>query len=542
MDRQHVYRSHVLDHLGLVAGMFEELGIGDVIDQATQQNPEMRIVTAGHAVKAMVLNGLGFVNQQLYLVPRFFQDKPISRLLAPCLIEAQHLNDDALGQALDTLSAYGVTELYRRMAATAAERLGLAPRFVHLDRTSFHVDGRYNSDNVPDEQVVPITRGYSRDQRPDLNHVMLALIVEHQAGIPVLMKPLSGNSSDAPAFGQIVQAHIAPLHTTDGTTDLVADGALYSEDNLQQLSGTRMTWITRVPATLSEAQAALAQADPPTMAPLLDGYRDRVLTSTDGGVAQRWLLVFSEHRQPQAQRTVDKHRLKHSEQDVKALKKRCRRAFACAVDAQQALSSLAHGLQATFVAQSTVRSTPRDGKRGRPGSGTPPDQVVYSIEGSLASRVAARQARIDQQRCFLLATNARDDTQLPPQELLEGYTSQVHAERGVRFLKDPRFLASSRYLKTPERLMALLMVMTVCWLVYAALEYRIRHALKDHGATFPNQKGTPVQNPTARWVFHYFVGIHLLFIPGQWPLVLNLTEEHQQLLKLLGKPYERFYR
>jgi hypothetical protein len=24
--------------------------------------------------------------------------------------------------------------------------------------------------------------------------------------------------------------------------------------------------------------------------------------------------------------------------------------------------------------------------------------------------------------------------------------------------------------------------------------------------------------------------------------VLNLTEEHQQLLKLLGKPYERFYR
>src|SRR5215475_8782411 len=61
------YRTQVLDHLGLVAGMFEELGITEVIDQATKQNPEMRIVTAGHAVKAMVLNGLGFVNQQLYL-------------------------------------------------------------------------------------------------------------------------------------------------------------------------------------------------------------------------------------------------------------------------------------------------------------------------------------------------------------------------------------------------------------------------------------------------------------------------------------------
>ena len=66
------YRTQIFDHLGLVAGMFDELGIAEIIDTATQQNPEMRLVTAGHAVKAMVLNGLGFVNQQLSLVPHFF--------------------------------------------------------------------------------------------------------------------------------------------------------------------------------------------------------------------------------------------------------------------------------------------------------------------------------------------------------------------------------------------------------------------------------------------------------------------------------------
>ena len=54
--------------------------------------------------------------------------------------------------------------------------------------------------------------------------------------------------------------------------------------------------------------------------------------------------------------------------------------------------------------------------------------------------------------------------------------------------------------------MALLMVMTICLLVYAALEYRIRTALKEHAATFPDQKGKRIQNPTARWVFHDFVG------------------------------------
>ena len=138
--------------------MFEELGITEVIDRATQPDPEMRIVTAGHAVKAMVLNGLGFLNQQLYLVPHFFQNKPLSRLIAPG-IQASHLNDDTLGRALDTLYDFGVTALYCLIAATAATRLGLTRTFSHLDTTSLHVDGRYNSAQPPDEQVVHITQG-----------------------------------------------------------------------------------------------------------------------------------------------------------------------------------------------------------------------------------------------------------------------------------------------------------------------------------------------------------------------------------------------
>ena len=158
MPEQPSYRSQVLDHLGLVAGMFDELAIGDVLDQATQQNPELRDLTVGEAVKAMVLNGLGFINQALYLVPRFFQNKPTYRLISPRVAPAQ-LNDDALGRAFDTLYAAGVTELYSLIAATAAQRLGLAPRFAHLDSTSFHVDGRYNSTQPPDEQVVHITPG-----------------------------------------------------------------------------------------------------------------------------------------------------------------------------------------------------------------------------------------------------------------------------------------------------------------------------------------------------------------------------------------------
>jgi transposase len=126
--------------------------------------------------------------------------------------------------------------------------------------------------------------------------------------------------------------------------------------------------------------------------------------------------------------------------------------------------------------------------------------------------------------------------------VLDGSKGQARAEGGFRFLKAPQFLASSLSLKKPERIRALLMVMPVCLLGYAALEYRIRTALKEHEATLPDQKGKRIQNPTARWVFHSFVGIQVLYIPGQGLMMLHLTDEHQHLLQLLGKRYVWFYR
>jgi transposase len=75
---------------------------------------------------------------------------------------------------------------------------------------------------------------------------------------------------------------------------------------------------------------------------------------------------------------------------------------------------------------------------------------------------------VDQHRCCILATNERDEAQLPAPEVLAGDKGQGYAERGFRFRKAPQVVASSLYLKNPERIMALWLVMTVCLLGYAA--------------------------------------------------------------------------
>jgi len=88
--------------------------------------------------------------------------------------------------------------------------------------------------------------------------------------------------------------------------------------------------------------------------------------------------------------------------------------------------------------------------------------------------------------------------------------------------------------------MALLMVMTLCLLVYAALQWRIRKGLKETGRSYPDQKGNPIQRPTARWVFQSFEGIHVLHT-GKQEFILNLEEYHRTVVSILGPEYERLY-
>ena len=60
-------QSQNMDHHGLIAALCQELGIGEKIDAKLGAADPRRVVSAGTAVVAMILNGLGFTNRRLYL-------------------------------------------------------------------------------------------------------------------------------------------------------------------------------------------------------------------------------------------------------------------------------------------------------------------------------------------------------------------------------------------------------------------------------------------------------------------------------------------
>src|SRR5947209_19460821 len=114
----------------------------------------------------MVLNGLGFSNRQLYLVPQYFANKPVEHLLGKG-ITADMLNDDCLGRTLDWLYAHDVTTLFAGFAYQARQRFGITAKQLHIDTTSVSVSGDYA--NMLEEDPVPIAITYacSRDHRQD---------------------------------------------------------------------------------------------------------------------------------------------------------------------------------------------------------------------------------------------------------------------------------------------------------------------------------------------------------------------------------------
>lgn len=536
------YETKTIEHLGLVAGMFDELGVGELIDELISQDFEQRQVTVGQAVKAMVLNGLGFANRRLYLTPHFFANKPTEHLLGEG-VTAELLNDDTLGKALDKLHDYGVNELYSLIAARAMRRLELMSKVGHQDITSFHVDGAYNSDDppVPEERVVHITRGYSRDGKPELNQVALELIHEHQASLPVAMQVLDGNQNDKKTMST-VGTHISQLRQV-GISVLVKDSAGYSDKALKAHEEASLKWIMRVPAILAEAKALLETTDPKNLRPLTEGYHYLSVTSTYVGVPQRWLIIHSQAAQARASRSVSKQVLRLTETECKAFEKLCRKAFACEQDATAALETFQNELKVLTVHEARVIAIPHYGTRGRPSQDSLPQKLSYHLQGALAAPSHYYQAQLVRASMFILASNELDQEALSDEDILSSYKAQSIAERGFRFLKDPMFLASTLFLKKVERVMALLMVMTVCLLVYAALEHRIRTTLKAQQATVPNQKGKPTQQPTARWVFELFLDVHLLHIVQNTTqiLTMNLKDELKTLLKLLGSAYQDAY-
>ena len=541
----HQFHIQRIDHMGLVAGMCKELGIANLLDSLVPNQSENRNISFGETVVSMLLNGLGFTARTLHMFPEFHADKPLDKLIRPG-IEPEHINDSVLGRALDQLFELGVSEVYLSLAVKAVNVLKLPCKALNLDSTSLHVDGLYNSEsdvNEEDMHCIKICRGYSRDHRPELNQAILLMMTENQAGIPVFMAASSGNVNDNKNFKKVISKHLKSYREALNNRYLIGDAALYTTDNVQILQQQEQQFITRVPSKIKEVKELIDSASSCAMMPVegAEGYECYEVRSDHADVPQRWTLVRSEQARKSEQKTLLKKMLKKSEKEAEALtSKLARKAFKCETDALRGFNEW-QSKSIYCQAEPVITAKPCYTKVGRPEKDSKPDSMEYFVSGHPWVSVECRKEAERSLGCFVLATNDLDENRLSSAEVLSTYKSQQSVERGFRFLKSPDFLVSSLFLKKPERIEALLMVMTLCLLVYAAIQHRIRHELKRQSRFFPDMKRKPCQNPTARWVFFCFQGINALLVNGHEKHVVGLQERQLTIISILGRPYQEIY-
>lgn len=263
------------------------------------------------------------------------------------------------------------------------------------------------------------------------------------------------------------------------------------------------------------------------------GYRWSQHQSHYGGIEQRWLVVESKERQESDLKRLEKNLDKVQAEATRQLLQLSRQSFACVADALKAANKLSKKLKYHQLVAIDTQEMPSKSTRKN-------SDTNYKITACLELKSDVVEAERRQAGRFILATNVLDVNQLSPEDMIAKYKNQQSSERGFSFLKDPLFFTDSVFLKSPERIEALALIMGLCLLVYTLAQRQLRQTLKQAKTGIKNQLGRLTERPTLRWIFQCFQAVHLLQVDSV-KQVSNLTDERLKTLSFFPATCQAYY-
>lgn len=161
-----------------------------------------------------------------------------------------------------------------------------------------------------------------------------------------------------------------------------------------------------------------------------------------------------------------------------------------------------------------------------------PPSTPQKVEDAINSELLYVVATTDTKREWTMA------------ELLSTYKRQSVIERCWRCCKRPSMMVDSIYLQKPSRIDALLWLMELALLVYAATEYLARKVMKKKELKLTGAEHRVNVRPTGEFLLRYvsYLGIALVLNRDtrRWS-VENVNEELALLLTALGDEWLKYY-
>ena len=323
----------------LVRAMCDEIGLVSVINAETRWDAARCKLSPGELICALII--ACFLRQRpLYRLFVAFETTDCELLIGQG-VTPDDLNDDALGRALDRLAAAGPAKIYSALCTRAAVAEGVDRRFVHWDSTSRSFYGEYDR---PVGDGVRVTRGHSKDHRPDLKQILLSMLGSRE-GFPLWGQVHDGNASDKTLNTDVV-AQIVEAFSLEERRELihVADSAFVTAANLAAARAAGLRFISRLPETYAAARLVKERAWAGEWAEVgrvaarteaasylaseqeaeIDGHPYRLIVFRSSQLERRKAAAFERELQ------------KQQEEMAKAGEALARQGFACQADAEAA--------------------------------------------------------------------------------------------------------------------------------------------------------------------------------------------------------------
>jgi transposase len=517
----------------------DELDLTEKVDSRLPLDASKGVkITMGDRVKAMILNGLGFMDDRLYMFEKFLENKPVDRLFGKDVI-AKDFNDDALGRCLDAISDYGTTKFFTEISFEIGLEHNLIGNTLRGDTTTLLVYGEYSEKdqskekaefterlevvideskpsslssevtetpngedsiekkiedaNEDQEPEVGPAYGHSKAKRSDLKQMVLHLATTGSSDFPIWMEAHSGNASDKKTLIEAAQRMKDFKEQINIDKDFLfcGDSAFYSG---AVKNGGGMKWLSRVPENIKEAQKILILLDKElSWTDLGNGYQMHMSDAQYGGVEQRWALIYSEQAYSREVKTLEKNIEKENEALTKKGWHISNQVFQCEKDAEKHALEIKSPKyhQISFEIEELMKHQ----RKGRPKKGEEPSVAGYKLNFTVKKDEEKITIAKRKKGRFILATNELNKDVLNDEEILVKYKEQSGTENGFAFIKNDAFEVDSIFLKKPSRITALMAIMCLCLMVYGFSQQKLRSSLKESGESIPDQRDRPTQTP-----------------------------------------------
>jgi len=480
-------------------------------------------------------------------------------------IGPKEATDDRLEILLDALGSdeEQSVEFQRQLGSHLIQAYELPTQVGRYDTTSFNV---YHAAPEAEQAGHTLLRfGYSKDKRPDLLQFKQGLGTLDPAGVPLVTHTLSGEKADDGlylyAWEQMCQTigHTAWLYVADskaaarqirGSIDHKGGRYLFP----LPMTGDTPTWL--------RAQVLNPPVEPKKIyLPGGDDQNDQPQAVGQGFVIERtiseqladgichewteqWFVSHSFAHAKQTQVSLSR-RLSQTVDKLDSLRPK---AEETAADFQRRANQLLKQRKMedylAVTVQKTVTTTKKYLKPGRPTPNSP-FQVVQ--QRHLALEVQIDEVALDEAyhlagwRVFVSNTSAQ---QMSLTQATAYYRDEWLVENGFHRFKGGSLPALPLFLRLPERIIGLMLLLLVALQALALLEFVARRSLADQqqqiAGLVPGNPKRKTDRPTAERLLGVFTNLHLVVQTDATQIrgYLNetLTPLQRQILVLLDLP------